>query len=1290
MALSFYEAKQRLLSGQPLTWAKFGDHKAGSVHLASAGARRLFHFLLTCEQSKVADAHESLFDDLIAAWELETFDPATETEKSGTPTNAGPWRLARLETSGFGGLNQVGGPVFSVPFDGANWCLEGQNGSGKTSLASAIIWAMTGYRCRDQDGLHLETGIRTPVENGAGSAMGDWPSIVSYPASAIALAGTAETWVRLTFQDPAGNTAHAYRRLLAAPGVQPVIEVDISADLLMAPQLLEVGLLMPARLARIGFGERSQSIYDAVKLLTGLDQLAAIADGAANFTHRSKRFLKYALDKGGETIAARLEAAFERAAQTAVTIDFNLKVAGKREEKGYAQELRDAAKTASDQAAAHLAVLTSEIASTLDTANADDRGTIKAAVNSARAILGDSSKGVDVFSAWKALANAPGDAQFQALPNLLAEARARLAEAILWDKRQAEDQKLRLKALASRFYEPALHSHESADCPLCEGKLTGEKRAALADELANLKQAASVAERMLADVCTELEKSIRDSVPQPVDAHFDTLWAMQPREAFSEAAKQVFVQGAPFSTVLTGVAAFASDAVDIIAQKLPVFVHTMTMPDSASPPAAFGLLSYIAKVERVMALAGWWQAHRPQFASAWREMVGSAAEDGTYPAFSIEGKVQALEAALERAAPLDQLAKDLGTAAKEADLWLPIHEQQRVRESIATALIPLKDLRLLVAAQTAGSISALSERMKAILDRIHFKERLSFEDAALEKKAVLIAGSFDPGVRVDASLVANSSWLRAILWAFVLAVREQAIVDAGANPFPLMLLDDPQVTFDPRNKRKWAEEIARLGKADPIDIAGAQILMITHERQFFQILVNSEKLPGQQGLVVRLCNASKVATIIFGDSLASAFADALATNDDQKGHAYVQKVRIYLEDLLKIMLRAEDPNIVNKTLDELATLMKARRTASVPPFTNPSFNKLLEYIAGGGGGKAMEHINEAHHHFDGTIGVAQAIDVRKFWEEKVESRLHTCFKIFAEFEAHVGEPRLFAWMDNVVEFPATNPSDLKAVPFFHTGIAAAAKTDGRAGDGLITMAELSEVQQVTLYNHAAFQLAAGTLDPVADIGDVIIVSNYAKVHERNLVVTTFQDQLLARRYNETEVHPHIAVLTGQATDPTSLAQPVIAPKEQIDMRKIVGTLFAKHRLPTPPKSNNVEFLPLADFAAIHAMLQNAKLFQVEGRSAEPVALDGQYIITHPVSMTSAAFAQLEGRLVIAVDDAGARYLKRFRPHGQLVILESLNPDGMTPAELLSFGGEQGLPKLTALMEVVGILFELPS
>ena len=522
-----------------------------------------------------------------------------------------------------------------------------------------------------------------------------------------------------------------------------------------------------------------------------------------------------------------------------------------------------------------------------------------------------------------------------------------------------------------------------------------------------------------------------------------------------------------------------------------------------------------------------------------------------------------------------------------------------------------------------------------------------------------------------------------------LALREQAIETTGTNLFPLMVLDDPQVAFDPRNKRKWAEEIARLGNTDPASPEAAQLLLITHERQFFQMLVNLEKLKGQQGLVVRLCDTSKVATIIYGDCLASAYEEAVESNDDRKGHAYVRDVRRYCEDLLKIMLRAEGPEVSNLPLGKLVEIMKLRRNGSVPPFTNPSFGKLVDLIGGGGGGKPMKLINDANHNFDGTIGVAQATDVKMFWEQKIQSLLHTCFKIFAEFEAYAGEPRLFPWMDNVVDLPAGNAVEMKKLHFLHTGIAAAAKTDGRAGDGLITIADLSEAQRVTLYDHDAYQLAAGTLNPVADIGDVIIVSNYAEVHARNLVVAPFEHQLLARRYNVTDVHPHIVVLTGQATDPTAIAQPVIAPKERISARKIVGTLFAKSRLPVPPKDDNAEFVALPDLSAVRAMLQDAKLFQVSGRSAEPVALPDQFIITQPHGMTSASMAQMDGRLVIAVDENGTRYFKRFRPQGSIIVLESLNPDGTSQAELLSLQGEQGFPRLTNLLEVVGILFELP-
>jgi hypothetical protein len=169
--------------------------------------------------------------------------------------------------------------------------------------------------------------------------------------------------------------------------------------------------------------------------------------------------------------------------------------------------------------------------------------------------------------------------------------------------------------------------------------------------------------------------------------------------------------------------------------------------------------------------------------------------------------------------------------------------------------------------------------------------------------------------------------LRAILWSFVLALREQTIEALGANPFPLVVLDDPQVTFDPRNKRKWAEEITRLTKAAP---EPAQLLVITHERQFFQLLVNIEKLKGQQGLIVRLNSASKVATVVNGASLARSYQEAKDTGDDAIGHRYVFEIRTYCEDLLKIMLRAEGPDICDLSLDELAKRIKGLCGAKPP------------------------------------------------------------------------------------------------------------------------------------------------------------------------------------------------------------------------------------------------------------------------------------------------------------------------------------------------------------------------
>jgi hypothetical protein len=197
----------------------------------------------------------------------------------------------------------------------------------------------------------------------------------------------------------------------------------------------------------------------------------------------------------------------------------------------------------------------------------------------------------------------------------------------------------------------------------------------------------------------------------------------------------------------------------------------------------------------------------------------------------------------------------------------------------------------------------------------------------------------------------------------------------------------------------------------------------------------------------------------------------------------------------------------------------------------------------GGGGKPMNLINAVHHKDDESIGVAQATEVEDFWEKTLKGQIHDAFEVYDKFESFSGEPRTFPWAKNVISFPGGFKEEVKALKFQQTGIAAAAKSDGYAGDGLVTFEEWNATTPVVLPNHEIYQLAAGTLDLVAGIGDLIIVSNYAKINPRNLVTAVLGKSLLARRYNRLDAHPDIVVLTGQSVDPLTLPQPIIASPE---------------------------------------------------------------------------------------------------------------------------------------------------
>lgn len=109
--------------------------------MGEPGERRLFEYLLSQPIEQVKTGNEQLFDGVIASWENSEYDPKDNQSGNNAVSVVDGFRLAYIETEGFGGLNLFDGPVFKLDINRQSWCLEGQNGSGKTSLISAIIWA---------------------------------------------------------------------------------------------------------------------------------------------------------------------------------------------------------------------------------------------------------------------------------------------------------------------------------------------------------------------------------------------------------------------------------------------------------------------------------------------------------------------------------------------------------------------------------------------------------------------------------------------------------------------------------------------------------------------------------------------------------------------------------------------------------------------------------------------------------------------------------------------------------------------------------------------------------------------------------------------------------------------------------------------------------------------------------------------------------------------------------------------------------------------------------------------
>ncbi|HTF66372.1 MAG TPA: ATP-binding protein [Edaphobacter sp.] len=1133
------DIERKLLAGMAVSWDDLSKKKP-QLLLSDPRARSLFKFLLTSPVRNPAGLSNVFIDGLATAYASDPDPAASMIASSGTAANAAPWKLHALESEGFGGLNIWKGGLFRFEFDRQSLLIEGPNGSGKSSFVGAILWALTGERPRDHAEGHAHES-KPVFESSDKPPVGQWPPIACYPTTVAELSMSHRVRVQLEFINSNGKKAIVERILDAG-----LVKCHIDPHFEIPSVFVETGLLMPTRLAALRLSGGSSRLTDAVQKLTGLDDLIAIGNLVDGLCHKSREYLSY---EKKEFSAAKKD--FDHAIQSARGTLADLEVAVPDFEPADTNDISSAMGKFGKQLAEKAAELTKVIASDLAPGLALDTAAIQSQVIIAiGAAEDDVINGLSSLASWKflqALDRDLDEKRILILIDAVAAARKNSAESAGLLKQSASDSRFQLKAVAAQWH--ALHQEgKIVNCPLCEHDLTTSML--LVKELENLRSAGSAAAKTFDDNLNAILAALNGSLPASQISNDILVW--EPRKELIADLRVTFVQKERYSKILVKFKGIVEEALQ----------HAPTADLAKSPPITDGVLRLVEErisiIERAIELVGWYRSESSAWLAWWElttttvnsiqpvEVDGGETSVSDKRAESLSEHLTRLSDAVARAKPYRSAAESMRSAWTAGKMVARIEKELGLREKIADLVAPLKQLVSLSQAVAREAIEGLSGRIAQILNRIQLTEQLRYHDAQLSKKeGVVVYGGFGDAIRIDATLIANTSWLRAVLWAFTFALREEAVEQFGTDLLPLLVLDDPQATFDAEHRHRWTQYVASLQHGP----SSVQVILTTYDEMFLE-LIKIDGIVGRQAMCAAAGPELGHIGIFEGESLDRNWQETLKENTPKAGRQYMSAVRVYLEGLLRLMLRGEDPGVSTFVVGQSREKLRQLHQSAVGPWNRSEFRKLAGAL--GNGIPAIKFIETAHHVTGLHLGMGEATDVEKYWRDHLQPALKRSFHISREYLLiHGGLKALHAAAPLVV-IPEGYRSKVAEIPLQILG-RAAALSDGRTADGRFDMNEYASTshRKITLGRHCAYRLNAATLEPVARPGDMLLVKEAGEPSMKSLVVAISEDRVLARRFEVAENHDDIAVLTAHAINPRKIAPP--------SLRRFDEGTFEAHR-----------------------------------------------------------------------------------------------------------------------------------
>lgn len=1309
-----------LLKGIPVEYRSAG--KKQSVELAKPQSRRLFKYLLGSEVREAKELPSSFIEDLWK-WHETGDDPATEVPSSqaAAASASKTWYIKRVTTMNFGGLNLYAGDEFVWEVEKRSWLLDGENGSGKSSLLGAIAWAFTGNRPRDE--LAAAAHVHAPVMDVADKKVGTWPPLAAYPSTAAELQQLPRVVVKVDLVGADGEEASLQRTF--ADGE---VSYSTTGDFHVDEVFISTSIEMPMLLAGIRLKEKSGegNLTRAVTQLTGLEELENLGELVEGLCNGAREYASYAKKNGLAGKALEHDAAVESAKAALNLIGETWPASSVKEQATKDGPVATLGLRLKSSATEMTDALKADLADGVDTSDSQVQRDIAVAMTTAKEALDDGLVKVAEWVALEDLATVLTPEAIEDLETELELAELQIEEALGYHKRQTLDHRFQLKASAAAWH--ANHGSGGIEaCPLCERAMDGLDE--LKAELEALRDAREAARQSLAANLASIQNKLTTGAASVAFSRAK-LAASEPRVVLLEAISKKFTGGHARGQLLKTLQELVASALSEAPEATVVWPPELPAATNATLELN-GLLSTMQQLRKVIAVARWFEEVSDDWLAWWAQLnvepldaaqgddktgetaetaegveaagarevplnavLASASVDGTTELTgspvaaenallglkreTVRSHISRIDKAVTNAQPYSQAVEELRKVMKLAKELHGLQEEKERRDKVVDALMPLKQLTGLAQAVAQQAILELSERIKAILQDMHAGERFQYQIATLQKRDGLsIRGSFTPELRIDSSLVANTSWLRSTLWAFVFALRAEAVELAGRDSLPVWLFDDPQATFDLGHRLNWSSHVAAMQKAS----APAQVLLATHDATFAAKLKSSE-FQCTEGYISAASEQSGPLMVLEGSLVERSWKEADADRQSKaKAARFLSDSRIYLEGMLKAMLSGHGHQIKGMALTALKDYMVELGRQGREPWDKPAFGGLAEHLSK----PAFGAVTEAHHTESDQLRYAEA---KRVWMEWPTEKLRECYQEARDHRLLHGMPSAFHLRPPEAELPDGFAPVIKEASLSILGRAAA--FSGRISDGTLNYQafESADVKSVRLAQHSAYRLTARTMEPVARAGDILLVHESIEPQPRSLVVAAVKDQLLARRFVVSEASSSVAVLTANALDPHEIALPVVARKESIKLRAVVGVLFDSSA--QPPVDGN-EIVACDGESSVRSILARCSgLIEVVGQSAQPLALDKQHLFLGEQVQDARDLRRLDGVPVIAADSENNWYFKRLRlATPELFILESLDGGGEYPPEVLWAQGS-GKRSLAHVWEVLGVLFEMPS